>query len=130
MNTADYILLLDDKEEEDMRGEYGKDLMMMSHEYLMLPMEDIGEKLTDMIQCRNQKKTSMYQVRLLSIKGESVNLQFDSYILRDETFSLNADEPYRRGVSGCRDKYHYLTFSLVSKEKFEIPKNSLEYLDI
>ena len=130
MNPEDYIILLEDNLEEDMRGEYGKDLLYVSYEYLMLPLNMVGEKLTDMICCRNERKTSMYQLRLKSINDDKMQLVFDSYILRNENFTLSEKEPYRRGVRGYRGKYHYLTFSLHKKEGFKMPKDLSEYKNI
>lgn len=130
MKREDYIVVLEDMLEEDMRGEYGKDLMYESYEYLMLPADKLGEKLTDMVACRNQQTTGTYRLALCETTDTSLTLLFDSYILSREKFTITPDQPYRRGVSGYRGKYHYLTFSLVLKDNFEMPKDRSEYKDI
>ena len=130
MNSEDYILLLEDRLEEDMRSEYGKDLMMVSKEYFMLPADKLCGSLQQMNECMRARTSYHHQVKLRAAEADALLLTFDSYILRNEDFRLTPAEPYRRGVSGYRGKYHYLTFSLVKKTDDVAPKNTLEYEEI
>ncbi|MBR1809483.1 MAG: hypothetical protein IJ776_08885 [Paludibacteraceae bacterium] len=130
MNLSDYIILLEDRLEEDMRGEYGVDLLRVSKEYLMMYAGDLQQNPVGMTYCHNGKCSSMYSLATEGTEDEQLKLVFDSYILHDEHFSISPTQSYSRGVSGYRGKSHDLLFSLVKKEGFVCPKDSSEYIDI
>ena len=58
MNLSDYIILLEDRLEEDMRGEYGVDLLRVSKEYLMMYAGDLQQNPVGMTYCHNGKCSS------------------------------------------------------------------------